>query len=198
MLCSTAGIILAGGQSKRMGTDKAFLPAPGYEQKTFVEHLASMLAAFCTDIVLVARDATHAEQYLLPGIRIVTDQIANVGPLMGVYSGLRAIQASHALVLAVDMPYVRPDILSLLLSQPLDEALLVPMVDNVPQVLLAIYPRSLLPLIEERLHSGRRDPRSLLEIAPVRYIKEAQLRQVDPHLRSFINVNTPQELAQSL
>jgi molybdopterin-guanine dinucleotide biosynthesis protein A len=64
-----------------------------------------------------------------------------------------------------------------------------------PQVLLAVYPRAVLPSIEGRLREGRRDPRSLLEVAPVRYIDEAQLRQVDPELRSFINVNTPGELS---
>jgi molybdopterin-guanine dinucleotide biosynthesis protein A len=51
-----------------------------------------------------------------------------------------------------------------------------------------------LPLVEQRLQEGRRDPRSLLEVAPVSYIEEAQLREVDPQLRSFINVNTPEEL----
>ena len=93
------------------------------------------------------------------------------------------------------MPFVQPALLSFLLNQPLSDSLLVPVVNNVPQVLLAVYPRAVLPLIEERLHEGREDPRSLLEVAPVRYIDEAQLRQVDPGLRSFINVNTPGEFA---
>jgi molybdopterin-guanine dinucleotide biosynthesis protein A len=67
-------------------------------------------------------------------------------------------------------------------------------VNDVPQVLLAMYPRSILPFIEERIRQGRRDPRSLLEIAPLQYISEDRLRQVDPYLRSFIGVNTPEEL----
>jgi molybdopterin-guanine dinucleotide biosynthesis protein A len=74
--------------------------------------------------------------------------------------------------------------------------MLVPLANDVPQVLLALYPHSILPFIEERIRQGRRDPRSLLEIAPVQYISEEQLRQVDPHLRSFINVNTPGELEE--
>jgi molybdopterin-guanine dinucleotide biosynthesis protein A len=52
----------------------------------------------------------------------------------------------------------------------------------------------LLSLIAERLQAGRRDPRSLLEVAATRYIPEEKLRQVDPDLRSFLNVNTPEEL----
>jgi molybdenum cofactor guanylyltransferase len=69
-------------------------------------------------------------------------------------------------------------------------------VNAVPQVLLALYPRTILPLIEERLQQGRRDLRCLLEVAPVQYIEEAELRKVDPELRSFVNLNTPEELKQ--
>jgi molybdopterin-guanine dinucleotide biosynthesis protein A len=116
---------------------------------------------------------------------------------MGLASGLRAMQSSHALITAVDAPFLQPALLAFLLSQPLDDRLLVPLVNAIPQVLLAIYPRAVLPLIELRLREGRRDPRSLLDVVPTRYIEEEQLRQVDPHLRSFLNINTPDELAQS-
>jgi molybdopterin-guanine dinucleotide biosynthesis protein A len=197
MALTPAGILLAGGHSRRMGRDKALLPVPGSESKTFVEHLSALLAAFCSEVVLVARDAEQAADYAHVGVRILTDEISDVGPLMGLYSGLRAMTASHALVIAVDMPFVQPGIVRLLLAQPLDDALLVPVVDGFPQVLCAVYPRSLLPTIEERLRAGRRDPRSLLEVAGVRMVDEAQLRAVDPQLRSFVNVNTPDEFARS-
>ncbi len=114
---------------------------------------------------------------------------------MGLYSGLKAIEAAHALVTAVDMPFVQPAVISFLLSQTLNDDLLVPIVHGVAQVLLAVYPRTIIPLLEDRLREGRRDPRSLLAVAKVRYIEEAQLRVYDPQLRSFVNVNTPQELA---
>ena len=116
---------------------------------------------------------------------------------MGLASGLRTIQSSHALVTAVDMPFLQPALVTFLLSQPLDERLVVPLVDDMPQVLCAVYPRAVLPLVEARLLAGRRDLRSLLELAPVRYVEEALLRQVDPDLRSFLNINTPDELAQT-
>src|SRR5205085_2782262 len=117
------------------------------------------------------------------------------GPLMGLYSGLSAMHAQRALVVAVDMPFVEPALLAFLLTQPLSEHIVIPVVENVPQVLLALYPRAILPSIEECLRQGRRDPRALLTVAPVRYLDEAQMRQVDPHLHSFINMNTPEELS---
>jgi molybdenum cofactor guanylyltransferase len=189
-----AGILLAGGRSRRMGRDKALLPLPGSERLTFVEHLNTMLTACCSEVVLVARDAEQAAEYAFAGIHTITDEAPDIGPLMGLYSGLQAITASHALVIAVDMPFVQPAVVRLLLSQPLDDALLVPVVNGFHQVLLAVYPRSILPAVAERLRAGRRDPRSLLEVARVRSIDEAQLRAVDPQLRSFVNINTPEEL----
>jgi len=97
-------------------------------------------------------------------------------------------------VVAVDMPFVQPALLSYLLAQPRTDAILMPVIQSAPQVLLAVYPRSILPIVEECLRQGRHDLRVLLEVAPVSYIEEAQLRQVDPQLHSFVNVNTPEEL----
>jgi molybdopterin-guanine dinucleotide biosynthesis protein A len=180
-----------------MGRDKALLPLPGHEQLTFVEYLVALLTSFCSEVILVTRDAEQAADYATRlHIPIVTDSVPQIGPLMGVYSGLQAIHSSHALVTAVDMPFVQPEMVSFLLSQVVDDALLVPKVNNVPQVLFAVYARTLLPVIEERLQAGRRDPRSLLEVAAVHYIEEEQLRLIDPQLRSFVNVNTPAELAR--
>jgi len=180
-----------------MGQDKALLPLPGNERTTFVAHLVSILTALCSEVLLVARDDAQAAAYTsLPGIRTIIDKVPDHGPLMGIYSGLSATYASHALAVAVDMPWVQSALAAYLLSRPATSALLVPVVDNTPQVLLAVYPRSVLPIIEERLREGRRDPRSLLEVTAVRYVEEAQLRLVDPQLRSFVNVNTPGELQQ--
>ena len=187
----TSGIILAGGRSIRMGRDKASLPLPDDTNTTFVEHLAALLGEHCSEVMLVVRNSAQAALYEHLRLPIVTDAMPDIGPLMGLYSGLHAIQASHALVIAVDMPFVQPEMVAFLLSQPRDDtSLFVPVVNAIPQVLFAIYPRSVLPLIEERLRAGRRDPRSLLEVAPVTYIEEARLREIDPQLRSFVNMNT--------
>src|SRR5690349_1920203 len=124
-----------------MGRDKALLALPGNSSLTFVEHLSSMLASFCPEVLVVARDAVNATNYALPGIRIITDNVPDCGPLMGLYSGLSAIGTRRALVVAVDMPFVQPALVSFLLSQPPVDSLLVPLVNDMPQVLLALYPR---------------------------------------------------------
>ncbi len=192
-MSDTACIILAGGRSTRMGTNKALLAHPGNPRTTFVEHLVSTLTPFCPETILVVRDVSDTANYTLPGVQVITDSMPGIGPLMGLYSGLSIMQAQRALLVAVDMPSIQPALIAFLLSYPVSDKLLIPIVHNAPQVLLAIYPRTILPLIEQRIQQGFRGLRFLLEVAPVEYIEEAQLRPVDPDLRSFINVNTPQD-----
>lgn len=189
-----AGIILAGGRSQRMGTDKALLPLPGNAPETFLARMASTLAPLCAEVLIVARDPAQFADVAFPGTRMVFDQKSGGGPLMGLYSGLSAMQSTTALVVAVDMPFIQPALLTFLLDCYRQDTLVVPVVDGVPQVLLALYPHSILPLIESLLQQGKRAPRALLELAPVHYIEEARLRRVDPQLRSFVGINTPQDL----
>ena len=179
-----------------MGKNKALLPFPGNPSLSFIEHLSSTLSSLCPEVLIVARDEADAANYTVPEVRVISDRVPDQGPLMGLYSGLNAIQAERALVVAVDMPFVQPALLAFLLSQSPSDKLLIPLVGNIPQVLLAIYPRSSLPVIESCLQEGRHDLRALLKVAPVHYIEEAQLRTVDPTLRSFININTPEELGE--
>lgn len=179
-----------------MGRNKALLPLPGNPSLAFVEQLVCVLAPFCAEILLVARDEADAANYMLPGVRVVCDKAPDYGPLMGLYSGLSAMRTEYALVVAVDMPFVQPALLAFLLSYIEGDFLVVPVADGVPQVLLAIYPCSILPVVEVCMEQGRRDPRSLLEVAPVHYVEEAQLREVDPKLRSFVGINTPEELRE--
>jgi len=182
-----------------MGKNKALLSHPGNQAATFVEYLTSLLVECCSETLIVARDKLNATGFAFPGVRVIFDETPGIGPLMGLYSGLRAITKERALVVAVDLPYIQPVLLSFLLSQPLStDTLLVPLVHTVPQVLLAIYPRSVLPVIKEQLQQGRRDLRCLLEVAPVQFVEETLLRQIDPQLHSFVNINTPEELQQML
>ncbi len=193
-----AAIILAGGRSQRMGTNKALLTMPGQASETFLAHLVSTLAPLCAELLIVARDPTQFAHVALPDTRQVFDEKPGGGPLMGLYSGLNAMQATTALVVAVDMPFVQPALLAFLLDCYQQDTLIVPIVEGIPQVLLALYPRSILPHIETLLQQGKRAPRALLEIAPVQYIEEERLRLVDPQLRSFIGINTSQDLQRML
>jgi molybdopterin-guanine dinucleotide biosynthesis protein A len=193
---SAAGIILAGGSSKRMGQDKALLPCPDNQQISFVERLATLLLSACREVILVVRDMSQETTYarhVPSSVHVVIDRVPDTGPLMGLYSGLCAMQSSHALVTAVDTPFLQYSLISFLLSEFIDNQPVIPIVDNFPQVLLAVYPRTMLPVIEAKLQAGRQDPRALLQVAEIHFLEEEQLRAVDPQLRSFVNINTPED-----
>jgi molybdopterin-guanine dinucleotide biosynthesis protein A len=184
-----------------MGRNKATLPLPGGMQTTFVAHLAALLLPLCSEVIIVARDREQAAAYAAhvpSSVSLTTDRVPDTGPLEGLYSGMMAMHANRAFVAAVDMPLLQPAVVSYLLDLAqgaADDTLLIPLVHDLPQVLHAVYPRAVIPVIEERLRSGRRDPRSILQLAPVTYVGEEQLRLVDAELHSFINVNTPEEFA---
>ena len=164
------------------------------------EYLVSLLEEFCSETLIVARDQAHARGPVFPDVRVTIDETPGIGPLMGLYSGLSAIHTTRALIVAVDLPFVQRALLSFLLSQPLPaDSLLVPLMHNIPpSLLLALYPRSILPFVKEQLLLGRRDLRCLLKVAPVHFVEEAQLIQLDPQLRSFMNINTPEQLRHVL
>ena len=123
----TACIILAGGRSSRMGTDKALLPLMNASYSTFLAHLAATLSSLCDELFLVARDEEQAARYReTADVRIITDKVPDYGPLMGIYSGLSAIQAARALIVAVDMPFVQSALVSLLLARASTTAMTVP------------------------------------------------------------------------
>ncbi len=196
-----AGIILAGGSSRRMGKDKALLPYPGQPgdpSETFLEHLVTVLGFCCSEVFVVARDELQASLYAQVDAQILLDSIPGGGPLVGLYRALQAISTPYAILVAVDMPFVTTQLLAYMLSRYQQDTILVPLVNGYPQVMLAVYPRSILPLLEERIGQGRRDLRCLLDDARVRYIEGEQLRIVDAELRSFTGINTPEEMQQAV
>ncbi|HEY0756662.1 MAG TPA: NTP transferase domain-containing protein, partial [Ktedonobacteraceae bacterium] len=101
-----AGLLLAGGRSSRMGSNKALLALPEGSACTFVERLASLLSEICAETFLVTRDEINAREYVFASpdakVRLIYDHIPDQGPLMALYSGLQATSCSHTLVLAVD------------------------------------------------------------------------------------------------
>jgi molybdenum cofactor guanylyltransferase len=190
-------VILAGGQSRRMGRNKALLrldPAG----PTLVEGVVAAVAAR-GPIVLVTNTP---EEYAFLGLPMVADapEHAGAGPLAGLYSGLRASTAAYNLTLACDMPRLQPALLDVMAALPRDYDALVPRwtaPDGTEQIetLHAIYSKACLPAIAACLAANRRRMIAFFRDVRVRYLDEPDLRAVDPDLSSFRNLNTPDEFA---
>jgi molybdopterin-guanine dinucleotide biosynthesis protein A len=188
-----AAIVLCGGESRRMGRAKALLPWQG---RTLLEHVVATLAPIAAPIVVVA--APEQELPRLPEqVLIVRDAIAGEGPLRGLEAGLSALvgRAEIAFVCGCDMPEISPKLVVQLASQLGKHAAVV--IDDAGhwQPLHAFYRVDLLDSLRTALAAGERSPvRWLRTLDPIVVSAEA-LRAVDPELRSWHGVNTPEEYA---
>ena len=179
-------VILAGGLSRRMGRDKAGLPAG---DGTLIQHLARRLAPVVDETIVAGGSGRHN----LPGVTTVDDRYPGLGPLAGIHAGLLVAQFPLVWVVGCDLPDVDPGLAALLCGLAGDVDAVVPRIDSEPQGVCAVYDRALAPRIEGLLAAGERRVKMLLGASNVRYVTPGELRAVDPELRSFRNINTPAE-----
>ena len=198
-------VINAGGQSRRMGQPKALLPMPP-QQTPLLRHLWQRLQAIAERTILIANDPTLAEQAgIADAVTQYPDRYHDAGPLGGIATGL-ALCDDWAILVACDMPFADPDLfryLKLLTGEKRTGEkrdgtqgywdAIVPVVNGFAEPLHALYHRRSLPHIEQRLARGERRATSFYADIHVRYVQEEELRRIDPQLRSFINVNTPED-----
>ncbi|MEA2633313.1 MAG: molybdenum cofactor guanylyltransferase [Chloroflexota bacterium] len=179
-------VILAGGLSRRMGQDKATLPAG---DGTLIEHLARRLGPV-VDETIIAGGSVYPS---FEGARVVADYQPGLGPLAGMLAGFAAATRRHVWVVGCDLPDVEPALGGLLRTLAGDYEAVVPRPDQEPEGVCALYVRELGPRIAMLLESGERSVKSLLDRSSVRYLASDELRAVDPELRSFRNINTPSD-----
>lgn len=188
---NSAIIILAGGQSKRMGTPKSNLPIGG---ETILQHMLRNLRPLSDTIVVVcASQDKHPTD--LEEVIWAYDSISGQGPLYGLQAGLIALppQVTQTFVSSCDAPLMRPDLVSGLLDDFVVGQALVPQISGFPQPLAAVYATSILSIVTEMLESGQRSLRALLNRIDTRWVSEDKVREIDPQLLSFENINTPED-----
>jgi molybdopterin-guanine dinucleotide biosynthesis protein A len=185
-----SALILAGGKATRLGgIDKRELVIDG---KKIFERQCEVLAPRVAEILV-----SSARQ--VPGYRSITDGVAGAGPLAGIAAGLAAVTTPWLLVVAGDMPFVSGAVVDLVLAA-IDEAFdaVGVRVGGLPEPLFAVYQTRSRAAAERRLAARRYKASGLLtdEGLRVRWLDEPALREVDPTLRAFFNVNEPSDLAR--
>ncbi len=104
-----SGIILTGGNSKRMGQDKAFMKL---NDLYFIEIAINLLKECCDEILI----SSNNKSYDNFGYRVVADEVPGVGPIGGIYSCLKKSKNQHNLVIPVDTPFVKKEVYEQLLG----------------------------------------------------------------------------------
>jgi len=179
-----SGVILAGGQSSRLGVDKAAVLIGG---RTLLERALSALRPFCDDLLVVGRTSWPE---VLPGVRFAADEKPGLGPLGGLCTALGLIRHARALVVGCDMPLLTEDTMRELLGQDGAEQATVARTHGRPQPLLAVYDRDLRPLLRRQLDSQDRSLMSLLRAVSVRYVDLSAPQ-------ACLSVNSPEQLEEA-
>lgn len=181
--------ILAGGQSRRMGQDKSFADLAG---RPLFEHTLERVSRLGLPVHIITNTPERYAPYSLP---MYADAILGKGSLGGIYTALLTSQTPWTLCVACDMPFLDVSLMEYLLAQRGECDAVVPVVDERAQGLHALYNQSCLgPIYDALVHDDLKIQRLLPHLS-VTYIARTQLDDFD--LRSFMNVNTPEELAQA-
>lgn len=185
--------ILAGGRNTRMeGRNKAFLEIDG---RTILDRLIDTLTPLFPEIVLVTR---QPELYAGRPIRIVEDIFQARASLTGLHAALANATTPWTFVCPCDAPFVQPALIRLLLSAVSTEVdAVVPGIGQYYEPLCALYAQSCLAPIAAQLSREEFKITGFFRHIRLKVISEAQIREVDPQMRSFLNVNTP-EVYQAL
>jgi len=183
LLAKTTAIILAGGKSSRMGTDKAMLLVNG---QPMIEKVAGQLDGFFNQILISANDV---EKYTFLGFDVVPDEMPGQGPLMGIASALRASANELNFVVACDIPYIDLHYVRKMLAEAKDVDIVVLITDNHKvskttnrntqyavrntrfEPLFAVYRKSMLEAINKVLSSGGRKISDVFSRCRVKYIE---------------------------
>jgi len=178
-------VILAGGQARRMGgVPKAFLTFKG---ETFIQRKIRLLSAtdLIEEIIIVVSHPREFEN--LPAV-IIKDEIPGKGPLMGLYSGLKASSSEINFITTVDSPFCSLELVRYLAENLGSNDVHVPMWRGYVEPLFGVYTRKCLPGIEENLE--KRKVVSFYPEVEVKYTEASKVAEYDPGGASFLNINT--------
>ena len=186
------GVILAGGKSSRFGINKAFVEING---SRLIDRVTGLLSAIFKRTILIT-NSPHDYSYL--GLPIYEDLIRGLGPIGGIFTGLENIHDEAGFFIACDMPFVSEDLIRYIVSVRGDYDAVVPKIDWKMEPLHALYTKSCLPVIKELIAAGIYQTIKSFYKLNVRYVNEAEIKANDPQMRSFLNVNRPEELVDTL
>jgi FdhD protein len=182
-----SGVILAGGKSSRMGSNKALLP---YRGGRFIESIHRQLAEIFEEVLLVTN---NPEQYEFLPCRKVSDIFPGAGALAGIHSGLYHGNSPAIFAVACDMPYLNNELVRHLADRADADSVIIPEGPAGLEPLHAVYGKGCLDAVEESLMAGERRIMSFFDRVSIVRVNSEQIAGFDPSFSSFCNINTPEE-----
>jgi molybdopterin-guanine dinucleotide biosynthesis protein A len=185
------GVILAGGQSRRMGRDKAFLP---FGKGLLIERVIEVVQQVTADVILITNTPERYQRFGLP---MFSDVIAETGSLGGIYTGLVSAKTPYSLCLACDMPFMKPTFLRFLCRTAAEADVVIPRNAEDFQPLCAVYSQVCRDPIRDKIEVGQLKITGFFDQVRVHIIEGEFLARYDPRDEMFFNANTPEEYAKA-
>jgi molybdenum cofactor guanylyltransferase len=187
-------VIQAGGESRRMGQDKALLPFLG---KPLIQRILDRVEHLAGEVLVTTN---RPDAYTFLGLPLFSDIIPGRGALGGLYTALKIAQNPFVAVIACDMPFVSPELIKveqgLLVSE--DQDAVIPRIEGETEPFHAVYRRdACLPAVQASIEADQWRVNSWFPKVRLRYLSEAEVRKVDPKGLAFWNVNTPEDLRRA-
>jgi FdhD protein len=185
---TVTGVILAGGQSSRMGSNKALLP---YRGGRFIEAIHRQLSALFDDVIIVTN---NPEQYGFLECRTVPDLFPGMGALAGLHAGLAHSRTPYVFAVACDMPYLLDGLIARMaaMADGLTDVVIAESGQGV-EPLHALYSRRCLDPMARSLAAGKRRIMDFFPEVRVQRLPAEEVVLLDPEGRSFSNINTPSD-----
>lgn len=177
---SISGFILAGGKSRRMGTDKALLLFDG---KPLLLHMMRLVEPFCDKVLISGQKS----DYTSFGVEMVPDLYSDCGPIAGIFSALNYSVSDWNLLVSVDVPFVNEELFLFLISNIGEYDCIIPTHNSGVEPLIGLYHRRAVPVIEEMVKAGDFKLSRLLSKLNTRYLDCNNLIKKYPRL--FMNIN---------
>jgi molybdopterin-guanine dinucleotide biosynthesis protein A len=180
--------VLAGGQSKRMGQDKAFMKVGKHR---VIERVLNRVNSLTDDLFISTNSLGKYEEF---GLRMVRDIYPDKAALGGIYSAIQAARHQHVLVVACDMPFLNANLLRHLIQLAPTADVVTPLIaPPQPETLHTVYSKNCLPAIKSHLQANNLRIIDFFDEVSVRYVDRDEIARFDPDFHSFVNMNTPEE-----
>jgi len=190
-----ASIVLAGGQSLRLGRIKALEVISG---KSLIERVVERVQLVSDQTLIVTSQGQVA---LLAGCsaEVLVDLYPDKGPLGGIYTGLLAAASLYSLVVACDMPFLNTELLRYMIELSQDFDVVAPRLgEGKLEPLHAIYSKACLPSMKTLLECNQLEVYRFLNSVNVRYVEQMECQRFAPQLLSFFNINSQADLEQAI
>ncbi len=191
---NVSGILIAGGKSRRMGQDKRFLRVG---QKSLFRRTLEVLTATFTETIVVLAEPVAALD--VQGCRVVYDQIPNAGSLGGLYTGLVAATKPRVFAVACDMPFLESKVIRSMISCDESADVVVAELSGRFQPMHAVYSQRCRPFLKTMAEQRDLKIQKLFRQGELRItvVDTRHLGILESGLRSFENINTPDDLVRA-